>query len=145
MCFLFNFIREHDSKLAEKIKEPVFFNVSNNIVLANHTLSQLNIISNGQKNGKTSSVLSFLNSCSTQMGKRLFKYQLTHPTNNEDWLQNEYDNIENLRQIKDFQHEIIRKKLVLIKDLDKMLKLIVLETINPKELYSFYESIIVFF
>lgn len=144
MCFLFNFIREHDSKLAEKIKEPVFFNVSNNIVLANHTLSQLNIISNGQKNGKTSSVLSFLNSCSTQMGKRLFKYQLTHPTNNEEWLQNEYDNIENLRQIKDFQYEIIRKKLVLIKDLDKMLKLIVLETINPKELYSFYESIRVF-
>ena len=144
MCFLLNFIREHDSKLAEKIKEPVFFNASDNIILANHTLSQLNIISNGQKNGKTSSVLTFLNSCSTQMGRRLFKYQVTHPTNNEDWLQNEYDNIENLRKIKDFKHEIIRKKLMLVKDLDKMLKLIVLETIIPKDLYSFYDSIRVF-
>ena len=52
-----------------KNQRPVFFNASDNIVLANHTLSQLNIISNGQKNSETSSVLTFLNSCSTQMGE----------------------------------------------------------------------------
>ncbi len=48
MCYLINFVREHNFNLAKNIKYPEFINLTCSVSLANHTLSQLNIISNGQ-------------------------------------------------------------------------------------------------
>ena len=61
---------------------PFFENFSNHLTLANHTLEQLNIIDDGNTKGKTSSVLTLLNNCITNMGKRRFAYNLTNPTDN---------------------------------------------------------------
>ena len=43
-CFLLNFIQEHNSDLVRKINLPIFRNTSKKLILANHTLRQLNII-----------------------------------------------------------------------------------------------------
>ncbi len=146
MCYLLNFVKEHNKKLVKKLKPPVFNNVSSNIILANHTLSQLNIISNGQhkKGTKLSSVLSFLNSCKTIMGKRLFEYQLTSPTNNTTWLQSEYDMIENLDKNAQINIKNMRNMLKDIADLDKLLRNITMEVLTPTQLYSIYYSISIF-
>ena len=146
MCYLLNFVKEHNKKLVRKLKPPVFNNVSSNIILANHTLSQLNIISNGQhkKGTKMSSVLSFLNSCKTIMGKRLFEYQLTSPTNNTTWLQNEYDMIENLDKNTQINIKNMRNMLKDVADLDKLLRNITMEVLSPSQLYSIYNSISIF-
>jgi len=48
-CFLLNFIQEQNPDLVRKIGIPIFNNVSNRLVLANHTLMQLNIIEEGTK------------------------------------------------------------------------------------------------
>ena len=87
---MLNFIEKHSINLLKKISLPIFYNTSDRVVLANHTLSQLNIIDNhyneSKTYGKLSSVLSFLNHSCSPMGKRKIQYQITNPTFNEEWL-----------------------------------------------------------
>jgi len=93
-CYLLNFVQEHNPDLIRKISIPEFNNTSTRMILANHTLSQLNIIYDGSSDSKKSSqlscVLSFLNKCCSPMGKRRFQYQLLNPNFDEDWLKTEY-------------------------------------------------------
>jgi DNA mismatch repair protein MutS len=96
LCFLLNFIQEHNPDLVLKISPPLFTNYSTKLVFANHTLRQLNIIDDNthSKSGHLSSVLNFLNRSSTTMGKRYFRYQLLNPTFDNDTLNNEYEVID---------------------------------------------------
>jgi DNA mismatch repair protein MutS len=92
-CYLLDFVFQHNPFLVRKISEPVFENCDERLVLANHSLKQLNIIddSNSGSSGKFSSVLTMLNICMTSMGRRLFAYNLLNPTTNVTDLQSEYD------------------------------------------------------
>ena len=70
-CFLLDYVYQHNQFLVYKINEPIFDNFSDRLILANHSLKQLNIIStNTDVKGNLSSVLSFLNKCNTAIGKR---------------------------------------------------------------------------
>jgi DNA mismatch repair protein MutS len=87
-CYLTDFIQEHNPGLIHKISIPSFNNMSERMVLANHTLSQLNMI------GGTMCVSGFMNKCRSPMGRRLFHEQITNPTFNVKWLETEYSAIE---------------------------------------------------
>jgi len=147
LCYLLNFIQEHDANLVRKIHIPKFNNSSNRMVLANHTLAQLNIINDRDQNskqyGQLSSVLSFLNKCLTPMGKRAFQFQLTNPTFDEDWLQREYDIISYFISQPDFDTIVgnIRRQLQGIKDMEKNCRQIVTKKLYPASLYYLYNSI----
>jgi DNA mismatch repair protein MutS len=145
MCFLLNFIQEHNPNLVRKISLPKFSNSSQRMVLANHTLLQLNIIddhSGGKPHGNLSSVLSFLNKSVTAMGKRLFHHQLTNPTFNVEWLQTEYEMISMALSSDptEFLHTT-RKQLHGIRDMEKNLRQLVLKKLYPNSLYHWYQSI----
>jgi DNA mismatch repair protein MutS len=72
-CFLLDFIYQHNPNLVHKISEPIFENCSDRLILANHSLKQLNIIEDSHNmTGKFSSVEKMLNACITPMGKRRF-------------------------------------------------------------------------
>jgi len=90
-CFLLDFIYQHNHHLVYKVDEPVFENQSQRMVLANHSLKQLNIIDDQQYQGPYSSVLKLLNKCQTAMGKRKFTHQLLGPTTNVEFLEREYE------------------------------------------------------
>lgn len=143
-CFLMNFIKEHNPNLIKKVSLPIFDNTTNNMLLANHTLKQLNIIDdislNGKKNGHLSSVLAFLNKCFSAMGKRLFQYQLLNPTVNREWLNKEYEMISHLFENQELV-EMFRKKLVKIRDFEKVCRQIVVRKLNPSSIYHLYESL----
>jgi DNA mismatch repair protein MutS len=147
LCYLLNFVREHNPNLVRKLHIPKFNNSSCRTILANHTLIQLNIIrdSVGRQCGQLSSVLSFLNKSVTPMGKRLFQYQLTNPTFDEKWLQTEYDMIANTISAdasSDSKFILnIRHHLQGIKDLEKNCRQIVLRKLYPSSLYHFYKSV----
>ena len=72
-------INKFDYELVKKISIPLFNNTTDRMILANHTLKQLNIIDDNmiesKQYGNLSSVLTLLNKCSTPMGKRKFQYQ----------------------------------------------------------------------
>lgn len=145
MCFLLNFIQEHNPNLVRKIALPKFSNSSQRMILANHTLLQLNIIddhSGGKPYGNLSSVLSFLNKSVTAMGKRLFHHQLTNPTFNVEWLQTEYEMISMAlaSEPTEFLHTT-RKQLNGIRDMEKNLRQLVLKKLYPNSMYHWYQSI----
>ena len=91
LCFLLDFVFQHNPFLVNKISEPIFENISERLILANHSLKQLNIIDDNSFHGKYSSVLKMLNICITPMGKREFHSVCLNPISNSAKLQAEYD------------------------------------------------------
>jgi DNA mismatch repair protein MutS len=146
-CYLLHFIQEHNPELVRKISIPEFNNTSDRLLLANHTLKQLNIIDDASilgsdSAGTYSSVLTFLNRCVTSMGKRLFQTHLLNPTYNQAWLNREYQNTSILLKSKYFSNmSALRKKLGNIRDLDKIGRQIVAQKIYPASIYHLYIAI----
>ena len=136
-CYLMDFVQEHNPNLVRKISIPMFQNTSDRMVLANHTLKQLNMIGDG---GKLSSVYSFLNKCQTPMGKRLIHQQMTAPTFNEKWLNREYEMTQVLLDNYHFV-DLFRKQLASVKDLDKIARQLVVRKLYPASIFHLYNSI----
>lgn len=76
--------------------------MSDRLILANHSLRQLNIIDDGNAasgsgggggsgvGSRFSSVLALLNHTVTPMGSRAYKYALLHPIFNAEYLEQDY-------------------------------------------------------
>lgn len=145
-CYLLNFIQEHNPNLVKRISIPDFDNTSTRMLLANHTLSQLNIIddaiTSSKQYGNVSSVLSLLNKCSTPMGRRKFQCQLTNPTFNEEWLNTEYHMTEMLLSDENSHYiDAFRKMLSKVRDTEKLCRQLVSNKIYPSSVHHLYESI----
>lgn len=89
-CLLLDFIHQHNPNLVYKLSPPLFENHTDKLILANHSLKQLNITDDSRHTGKLRSVSSFLNHCVTNMGKRRFIYNLHNPTTNTQNLNQSY-------------------------------------------------------
>jgi len=142
-CYLLDFVREHNPDLVRKIGLPTFNNVSDRLVLANHTLLQLNIVAApGSGDGKRSSVLAFLNNCCCPMGKRRFQHQLTNPTSDVDWLEAEYDTIEKMVSPEYYPMvDTMRKLLTHVRDMEKLCRQIVVRKMYPSSVAQLYKSV----
>jgi DNA mismatch repair protein MutS len=142
-CFLLDFIFQHNPYLVHKISEPQFDNFTDRLILANHTLKQLNIIDDDNYNGKCSSVLKILNKCITSMGKRKFTHQFLNPTTNIEFLQKEYNIIDYLLQNDNYNTYIPFFSLQLkeIKDLSKFERQIFIKKISPKSFCTLFHNI----
>lgn len=152
-CYLLNFIQEHNPNLVRKVALPSFYNASNHLVLANHTLKQLNIIEDGnlldEQVGrrwgaeKLTSVAGFLNRCCTPMGRRMFHSQIVNPVFDMQWLEDEYaiigevlDNETNMEMIPSWR--IIMGD---ISDLEKIARQLTTRRIYPATIYKLYKSL----
>jgi len=141
-CFLLDFVYQHNPYLIQKISEPVLENMSNKMILANHSLKQLNIIEDDNYRGKYSSVSKMLNECITPMGKRKFTHNFLNPVTDEDYLQKEYNIIESLLSEEGAdEYKQIKVMLVQIKDISKIMRQIIIQKVSPKLLYQLYISI----
>ena len=143
-CYLLDFIYQHNPNLVYKIAEPIIEDKSKRLILANHSLKQLNIIDDSDREykGKFSSVSKMLNECITPMGKRKFAYHFLNPITDKIYLQKEYDITEHLL-VSNFEqsYSAIKNLLVPIKDLVKINRQIILEKISPKTIYQLYAGI----
>ena len=140
--FLLNFLYEHNPNLVNKIREPVFDNKSDRMILANHSLKQLNIIDDDNYTGKYSSVLKFLNNCVTPMGMRKFKYKILNPIFNTEKLNKEYAITEHVLLHGDGETQITewRKQMAELKDIEKLHRQLVHQKVNPRSLFHFYNN-----
>jgi DNA mismatch repair protein MutS len=141
-CFLLDFVYQHNPYLIQKISEPVLENTSKKMILANHSLKQLNVIEDDNYRGKYSSVSKMLNECITPMGKRKFTNNFLNPVTDEDYLQREYDIIESLLSVEGAdEYKVVKIMLVQIKDISKIMRQIIIQKVSPKLLYQLYSSI----
>jgi DNA mismatch repair protein MutS len=142
-CYLLDFVYQHNPHLLHKIAEPFFDNFSDRMILANHSLKQLNIIDDNNYTGKYSSVLKMLNACLTPMGKRKFTGNFLNPTTNVDYLQNEYDIIDYMLRSENYEkyNVFLRENLSQIKDLSKWEREIFIKKITPKTFYNLHKNI----
>ena len=167
-CYLLDFVRQHNPHLTYAMSEPEWEN-PNRLVLANHTLKQLNLIDDGAvKSSKYSCISSMLNDCSTPMGKRAFLHLLLNPIIDPILLQREYDITEHVMdktislQIKDlskWERKLFLKKttiasfLTLKQDMETVKRQVVDEVemtylqhfdANMDKVFSFSEEILQF-
>ena len=137
--YLLNFVHEHNPNLVNKIKEPLIENNTDRMVLANHSLKQLNIIPDGNYKGKLSSVSNFLNNCITPMGMRSFNYNILNPIANREKLIEKYDITEYL--LKNDIWKYWRNELKNIKDIEKLHRQVYAGHLTPCNLFHFYGNL----
>jgi len=141
-CYLLDFIYQHNPNLIYKIAEPILENDSKKLILANHSLKQLNIIEDNNYKGKYSCVVKMLNECITPMGKRKFTYNFLNPVTDETYLQEEYDITEKMLIDEGVdEYKVVKTMLVHIKDISKIMRQIMLQKVTPKSIYQLYATI----
>jgi len=152
--YLLDFIYKHNPNLVNNISEPLFENYTDRLILANHSLKQLNIISDNRYTGKYSCVNKLLNNCITPMGKRNFTYNLLNPTTNIDTLNKSYDITDHLLNKKTIkisevrgvggvytQWEQYRSVLTDIRDIEKLRRKLIMKKISPKDFTILYSNL----
>ena len=129
--FLLDYVYQHNPNLVLKLSPPVFENYTDRLILANHSLKQLNIIDDSRHTGKLRSVGAMLNCCMTTMGKRRFNYSINNPSTNTKALDESYSVTEHL-----LSGELwtgFRERLVGVKDLEKLSRKLVIGKTSPKD------------
>ena len=128
---LLDFVYKHSPQLVDKLKPPIYENHSDKLILANHTLKQLNILDDNRYSGKYRSVGTLLNECVTTMGKRKFSYSINNPRTDVKKLSKSYDiteHILNNNKIEEYR-EILKK----IHDMEKLQRKLILKKTTPKD------------
>uniref|UniRef100_A0A6C0D1E1 DNA mismatch repair proteins mutS family domain-containing protein n=1 Tax=viral metagenome TaxID=1070528 RepID=A0A6C0D1E1_9ZZZZ len=130
-CFLLNYVFEHNPSLTNKISEPFIDNQNNNLLLANHSLKQLNVLESDYI-GPYSSVIKLLNTCRTSVGKRYMNHILLNPIKQVDLLEESYSLTEHALS-KGFAC------CLQIKDIEKIIRKIIHKKACPSDYYYLYE------
>ena len=128
--------------------------MSERLVLANHSLRQLNIIDDGNAGGgvgsRLSSVLSLLNHTVTPMGSRAYKYALLHPVFDETRLEQDYSITEYMLSLSGgggggggggLTYNVFREKLAFMKDIEKLHRHIILRKISPSHTFNLFHNL----
>ena len=136
---LLDFICEHNTHLVSRLCPPSFETGVHELVLANHSLTQLNILEDHRHSGKLRSVGAFLNNCVTVMGKRKFSYDLYHPTTDCAKLKESYDVTSRVLETSEWEH--YRKHLSNIHDIEKLSRKIAMKRVTPKDIALFYQDL----
>jgi len=153
-CYLMDFVSEHRPELIRNLSIPVFHNTTERVVLANHTLQQLNILEvedakglldvgggfGGGSGCNLKSVAGFLNRALTPMGKRRVQECIVSPTFSETKLEKEYTMIETMLS-QEGVVDMIRENMRGIRDVERICRQLLSGGICPGVLYSLYLSL----
>jgi DNA mismatch repair protein MutS len=134
LCFLLEYVHVHNPALTRHISEPEL-ETPTTMVLANHSLKQLNMIDTDYK-GDYSSVSRFLNTCRTRIGKREFDRLLFHPSLDPEKLQQSYDMTEHCCT-QGYKWSSMLSRLC---DLEKVYRKIVLGKATPHDYSQLYST-----
>ena len=131
--FLLDFVYQHNPNLINKLSQPKFENYTENLILANHSLRQLNMLDDTRYKGRLRSVGALLNNCVTNMGKRRFNYNLNNPTTNIKTLNDSYEVTQYL--LDSDQWECYRNDMNGLNDIEKFMRKLIYkkERISPKD------------
>lgn len=147
LCYLLAFTSEHNENLTKHVKHPALFTDNKHVILANHSLQQLNIIrdSTNTRNGVLSSVANFVTSKSaTDMGSRELKNNLLNPTTDENFLNNEYNMINYVverNKVDDIFSTLRTNVLSKTSDIEKIYRRLLLNDAVPNTIKTLYDDL----
>jgi len=138
--FAIKFIKEHNPENLIGVTKPIFIEDNKFLKLENHSLIQLNILSNNNQPGLID-ILS--RNLSTAIGRRFFKKRITKPFIDIDIINKYYEDTEKL--INNELYKDLENKLINIYDIERLQRKITLGKLQPAEvsqlLFS-YQSIL---
>ena len=137
LIILLDYVMSHQPRLLEKLTPPDLFSSQKYLYLGNRALDQLDIM---PKNGSTQETCLFkiINFTKTQIGKRYLQTQLSMPLIDSNELNKRYETINTLIN-NNHQNKIVQY-LEDIYDLDKLIRKLEINILNPCELYQLYIS-----
>ena len=118
-----------------------FENYTDRLILANHSLKQLNVIDDSRHTGKMRSVGAMLNCCMTSMGKRRFicNHNLNNPSTNHTTLNNSYAITDYL--LVNNMWSDLRDKLNGVKDIEKFNRKLIIGKVSPKDFAMLFDDL----
>ena len=147
LTVLLDYIVNINKNILDRIQKPIkVYQNTNNLILGNNSLEQLNIVSNIKRtnhfNIKNKSLLEILDKTKTILGKRLFRNRLMNPIINESILNERYDLTETFIDFEDDLKNEIKNKLNYIIDLKKFNQNIARHNIKYYDIIHIYDSVI---
>jgi DNA mismatch repair protein MutS len=133
LAILIEFILQHDYKIIEKLNRPEIIESRQFLYLGNSAIEQLNIISSGDE----PTVLGLIDKTSTAMGKRLLKSRLLNPIFDSSELNERYNLVDRVSP----HLPEIDSHLKKIYDLERILRRIKLQRLNPQEINFLHTSL----
>ena len=135
LTLLLDYVMSHQPRLLEKLSIPELFSSHKYLYLGNRALDQLDIL---QKPNQDTCLFKIINFTKTQIGKRYLFSQLSMPLIESTQINKRYDTINKL--IEQNHQDKLVKYLEDIYDLDKLIRKLEINMINPGELYQLYIS-----
>ena len=129
LTLLLDYVMNHQPRLLENLKIPILFTSEKYLYLGNRALEQLNV---------TSSLFDIINFTKTVLGKRYLSAQLTMPLVDPIELNQRYEAIHKL--LEGNHSTPLVNYMEDIYDLDKLIRKLEINIINPYELYQIYLS-----
>ena len=136
LVLLLDYVISHQPLLLEKLSIPIIFSSNKYLYLGNRALEQLDVFNNSN----TTCLFKIINFTKTQIGKRYLQSQLSMPIIDPTELSKRYNIINNL--IKNNYSNNLVKYLEDICDLDKLIRKLEINIINPGELYQLFISFV---
>ena len=133
LVILLDYTIAHQPDLVKNLKLAKLFSNDKFLYLGNNAIEQLNVIDNNSNN-----LCNIINNTKTIIGKKYLMNQLTLPLTDITQLNKRYDSIDCL--IKNNHYKNISSYLEDIYDLDKLIRKLEINIINPCELYQLYIS-----
>jgi len=140
LMLLLRYIMDHSTIMLNKIALPEVWEINTQLILANNSLEQLNVIDN-RFNTRETSLIRILDMTSTILGRRGFRNRLLNPIRDANVLRQRYAEITEFMDFKDGQpnrllYQEIEQELKCIRDLERLHRRIAMGTLTPNDIYS---------
>ena len=136
LCLLINQCYQQNENILSNINNVKFMNNTNQLILDNNCINQLNLIPSGNEN---SSLLSLINNTSSAMGSRLLRDKLLNPITNVDTLNNYYSIIQ--IGLNDNIDDQLTKYFGNIIDIEKYYRKLSINMLGPIDFQKFHISL----
>jgi DNA mismatch repair protein MutS len=135
---LLEFAKGHRIDIVQKLSKHIIMENTDNLILTQNSIYQLNIVSDKNSIAKNMSLLSILNNCSTAFGKRIFKDKLLNPIIDKRQLTENYEKIDKL--LVDNRYIKLEERLNKILDLQRLNRRLALKVLSPNEFSNLHSS-----
>ena len=138
--YLIDFLYQHSELLVKRLRKPTLVSATRHMLLANNTVEHLNILPKAFSGATAgpNSVMQLLNTCTTAMGRRLFRQHLLTPLLDPVQMEARYALTESFKP----HYTAFAPCLRRVQDLERLFRRLAVRIIQPCEMATILTSLI---